>query len=52
MALARFDEGLDLARDPNLLQHVVPSVVAKRADTLASRPIPGFFRSRPADRQR
>jgi signal transduction histidine kinase len=28
MVLARFDEGLDLARDPNLLQHVVPSVLA------------------------
>jgi signal transduction histidine kinase len=28
MVLARFDEGLDLAHDPNLLQHVVPSVVA------------------------
>jgi signal transduction histidine kinase len=27
MVLARFDEGLDLARDPNLLQHLVPSVV-------------------------
>lgn len=28
LVLARFDEGLDLARDPNLLQHLVPSVVA------------------------
>ncbi len=27
MVLARFDEGLELAHDPNLLQHIVPSVV-------------------------
>lgn len=27
MVLARFDEGIDLARDPNLLQHLVPAVI-------------------------
>jgi K+-sensing histidine kinase KdpD len=27
MVLARFDEGLELARDPNLLQHLVPAVL-------------------------
>ncbi|MEA2623779.1 MAG: hypothetical protein QOH61_2689 [Chloroflexota bacterium] len=27
MVLARFDEGIELTRDPNLLQHIVPAVV-------------------------
>jgi two-component system sensor histidine kinase KdpD len=27
MVLARFDEGIDLARDPNLLQHIIPAVI-------------------------
>jgi two-component system sensor histidine kinase KdpD len=27
MVLARFDEGLELARDPNLLQHIIPAVI-------------------------
>jgi two-component system sensor histidine kinase KdpD len=27
MVLARFDEGMELARDPNLLQHILPAVI-------------------------